>query len=35
MAEESKEEPVEEPPEINRSLDVYVERIVESMLEGE
>jgi hypothetical protein len=35
MDDESQEEPVEEPPEINRNLNVYVERIVESMREGE
>jgi hypothetical protein len=35
MEDESQEELVEESPEINRNLDVYVERIVESMREGE
>jgi hypothetical protein len=35
MDDESQKEPVEEPPEINRNLDVNVERIVESMREGE
>jgi hypothetical protein len=35
MEDESQEDCVEEPPEINRNLDVNVERIVESMREGE
>jgi uncharacterized protein (DUF2267 family) len=35
MEDEFQEEPVEEPPEINRNLDGYLERIVESMREGE
>jgi hypothetical protein len=35
MEDESQEEPLEDPPEIDRNLDVYAEHTVESMLEEE